>query len=391
VIAIAEALTNIAGANLAKGLKSVSLSANWMWPCKNQGEDAALYRAVEACSDFACALGINIPTGKDSLSMTQKYGDEKVFAPGTVIISAAGEVTDVCKTVSPVLHRKERTTLYYIDFSSDSLRLGGSALAQSMGRVGSDAPTVTDAEKFATAFNTVQSLVKNRRILAAHDVSAGGLVTTLLEMTFANTGGGIDFHTKGFEMYGENDLIKILFAENPAMVIQVDDRKKETVEAVLDKSGVKYFPIGMPSKERTLMISHAGQDHLLGIDYLRDVWFGTSYELDRLQSGDKCAALRFENYKRQPIRYIFPSSHTATLEARGLESYRTGRSGIRAAIIREKGVNGDREMAYTLYLAGFDVKDVHMTDLMSGRETLEDVNMIVFCGGFSNRDVLGSA
>ncbi len=391
VVAIAESLTNIVGANLAKGLKSVSLSANWMWPCKNAGEDAALYKAVEACSEFACALGINIPTGKDSLSMTQKYGEDKVYAPGTVIISAAGEVTDVKKTVSPVLHQKERSTLYYIDFSSDELRLGGSALAQSMGRIGSDVPTVKDAAKFITAFETVQKLVKNRRVLAMHDVSAGGLVTTLLEMTFGNVRGGIDFHTKGFAMYGEHDIVKILFAENPAVVIQVDDRKKDTVESILDQSGVKYFPIGMPSKERTLMISHEGTDNLLGIDHLRDIWFSTSYELDCLQSGKECAALRFQNYKRQPLRYNFPASHVSTLAERGLEEYRTTRSGVRAAIIREKGVNGDREMAYALHLAGFDVKDVHMTDLMTGRETLEDVNMIVFCGGFSNSDVLGSA
>lgn len=117
VIAIAESLTNIAGANLAEGLKSISLSANWMWPCKNEGEDAALYRAVEACSDFACELGINIPTGKDSLSMTQKYGNDKVYAPGTVIISAAGEVKNVRKTVSPVV-RNTTSSLYYIDFSA---------------------------------------------------------------------------------------------------------------------------------------------------------------------------------------------------------------------------------------------------------------------------------
>ena len=391
VLSVAEALTNIAGANLAEGLKSISLSANWMWPCNNPGEDAALYRAVEACSEFACGLGINIPTGKDSLSMTQKYGDKKVYSPGTVIISAAGHVSDIRKTVSPVVHNKYRSTLYYIDFSSDSLKLGGSALAQSMGKIGNDAPTVVDTQKFAVTFNAIQSLVKNRRILAAHDVSAGGLITTLLEMTFANTKGGLDIHTKGFAMYGEHDLVKILFAENPAMVIQVDDTKKAIVESTLDDAGIKYFPIGMPSKERTIMIEHEGTDHLIGIDFLRDVWFHTSYELDRLQSGDKCASLRFENYKRQPIRYIFPSSHNATLAGRGLSESRKSRSGIRAAIIREKGVNGDREMAYTLHLAGFDVKDVHMTDLMSGRETLEDINMIVFCGGFSNSDVLGSA
>ncbi len=389
VMAIAEALTNIAGARLAKGLKSVSLSANWMWPCKNEGEDAALYRAVEACSDFACRLGINIPTGKDSLSMTQKYGDQKVFAPGTVIISAAGEVTDVRQTVSPVLSPKV-STLYYIDFSSDSLKLGGSALYQSLNRVGSDAPTVTDTDRFKAAFEVVQKLVRNRKLLAAHDVSAGGLITTLLEMTFGNTKGGVFFHTTGFEMLGEKDLVKILFAENPAMVIQVDDAKKESVEKILDEAGVRYFPIGYPTETRTVTVEHAEKTYLFNIDTLRDCWFETSYLLDRLQSGEECARLRFENYKHQPIRYRIPSSWKGSLESRGLTRTHEP-SGIRAAIIREKGVNSDREMAYSLYLAGFDVKDVHMTDLMSGRETLDDINLIVFCGGFSNSDVLGSA
>jgi phosphoribosylformylglycinamidine synthase len=389
VIAIAEALTNIAGANLAKGLKSVSLSANWMWPCKNEGEDAALYRAVEACSDFACSLGINIPTGKDSLSMTQKYGENKVYAPGTVIISAAGEVADVKKTVSPVLS-KRASTLYYVDFSGDALKLGGSALYQSLNHIGSDAPTIVDAKQFAATFGAIQRLVKQRKLLAAHDISAGGLITTLLEMTFANTEGGINLDTTAFQQAGETDLVKILFAENPAIVLQVDDKKRESVEQILSQAGAKYFAIGSTSDERTIIVDHGEQEILLGIDYLRDVWFETSYLLDRLQSGAECAAKRFENYKKQPLRYRIPSSFKGSLESRGLKRSHD-KTGIRAAIIREKGVNGDREMAYSLYLAGFDVKDVHMTDLMSGRENLDDVNMIVFCGGFSNSDVLGSA
>ncbi len=390
VMAVAESLTNIVMAPLSSGLKSVSLSANWMWPCKNSGEDAALYRAVEACSDFACALGINIPTGKDSLSMTQKYGDDKVFAPGTVIISAAGEVSDVKKTVSPVLQNK-KSTLYYIDFSNDALRLGGSALAQSMNKIGADSPTVTSAKYFAKAFNAVQKLVNDKALLAAHDVSAGGLVTTLLEMTFANVNGGIAFTTDGFTETGETDLIKILFAENPALVIQVADSKCEKVVKTLSEAGVRFYSIGEPSSERTLTISHDGNEQMLFIDHLRDVWFRSSYLMDSVQSGEKCALARFENYKKQPIRYRFPSGFDGKLSTFGLKLRREGKSGVRAAIIREKGVNGDREMAYSLYLAGFDVKDVHMTDLMSGRETLDDVNMIVFCGGFSNSDVLGSA
>lgn len=391
VLSIAEALTNIAGAPLKNGLKSVSLSANWMWPCKNEGEDAALYRAVQACSDFAVALGINIPTGKDSLSMTQKYGADKVFAPGTVIISAAGETADVRRTVTPVLQKKKNSSIYYIDFSSDSLRLGGSALAQALNKVGSDVPTVKDAAYFVAAFAAVQSLVKNNRVLAMHDVSAGGLVTTLLEMNFANTDGGLNISTEGFAGAGEKDLVKILFAENPAVVLQVDDAKSQVVEKTLSDAGVRFFRIGRPCDERVLLIEHEGAEHLLEIDHLRDVWFEPSYLLDRLQSGTDCAALRFENYKKQPIRYAIPASFDGSLASRGLGYRHKEKAPVRAAIIREKGVNGDREMAYSLYLAGFEVKDVHMTDLMSGRETLDDVNMIVFCGGFSNSDVLGSA
>ncbi len=387
VIAIAESLTNIAGANLADGLKSVSLSANWMWPCKNAGEDAALYRAVEACSDFACKLGINIPTGKDSLSMTQKYGDDKVFAPGTVIISAAGEVTDVRKTVSPVL-RNTSSSIYYIDFSNTALELGGSALAQTLNKLGSEAPSIESAEYFAKAFSAVQKQVKNRRLLAYHDISAGGLITALLEMTFANTTGGVEVNLDAFN---NSDIVKILFAENPAAIAQVAASKCATFESELSKAGVRFFKIGQPAAERTVMVSHNGSEHMFGIDYLRDVWFNTSYQLDKLQSGVTCATERFENYKKQPIRYRFPNNWNGTLEANGITHDRKGRSGVRAAIIREKGVNGDREMAYSMYLAGFDVKDVHMTDLMTGRETLEDVNLIVFCGGFSNSDVLGSA
>ena len=387
VLSIAEALTNIVGANLNGGLKAVSLSANWMWPCRNAGEDARLYKAVQACSDFACALGINIPTGKDSLSMTQKYGDNKVLAPGTVIISAGGEVTDVRKTVSPVMQNR-KSTLYYIDFSGSDLELGGSAFAQSLGSLGSKAPSVKSADYFATAFNAVQQLVDQQLLLAAHDVSAGGLLTTLLEMTFANVNGGLEINLDGFN---NSDIIKVLFAENPALVIQVAADKCGKVEKLLEASGVKAVALGQPSQERTITLSNDGVEHMLFIDYLRDVWFKSSYLLDCKQSGEKCAKERFENYKKQPLRYHLPEGFTGKAADLGITGSSHKPSGIKAAIIRDKGVNGDREMAYSLYYAGFDVKDVHMTDLMSGRETLEDVNMIVFCGGFSNSDVLGSA
>ena len=386
IAAIAEALTNIVGAPLSQGLKSISLSANWMWPCRNEGEDAALYNAVEACSRFAIELGINIPTGKDSLSMTQKYGKKKILSPGTVIISAAGEVSDVRKTVSPVIVNKKRTHLYYIDFSGSPLALGGSALAQTLNRIGDDVPKIVSAEYFAKAFNTVQRLVDESLLIAAHDVSAGGLITTLLEMTFANTRGGLQIDLNEF---GEADTVKLLFAENNALVVQTD--KPKAVEHILQENGIGFKRIGTPTDERVIMVSNRGKDYLFGIDYLRDLWFKSSYLLDRKQSGNKCAKLRYLNYKKQPIRYRLPKGFAGTFESLGIDPHRRTPTGIKAAIIREKGVNGDREMAYSLYLAGFDVKDVHMTDLTSGRETLEDVNMIVFCGGFSNSDVLGSA
>lgn len=387
VLSIAEALTNIVGANLKDGLKSVSLSANWMWPCRNQGEDARLYQAVKACSDFACGLGINIPTGKDSLSMTQKYGKKKVIAPGTVIISAAGQVSDVKKTVSPVV-QQQKSHLYYIDFSGSPLQLGGSALYQSLGKLGDMAPQVADTKIFSNAFNTVQQLVAAELLLAAHDVSAGGLLTTLLEMTFANVKGGLRVNLDGFD---EQDIIKILFAENPALVIQVANSKCGKVERIMADAGVKFIALAEPDEERTILIERDGKVHLLGIDYLRDLWYKSSYLLDCKQSGNKHAKARYENYKKQPLRLRLPSGFSGRAVDLGITGNRHKPSGVKAAIIREKGVNGDREMAYSLYHAGFDVKDVHMTDLMSGRETLDDVQMIVFCGGFSNSDVLGSA
>lgn len=386
VLAIAEALTNIVWAPLADGLESVSLSANWMWPCKNEGEDARLYKAVEACSDFACSLGINIPTGKDSLSMTQKYGQEKVFSPGTVIISAGAEVSDVRRVVSPVIQNVADSAIYYIDFSFDALKLGGSAFAQSLGSVGAECPTVQDTEYFANAFGAVQKLISRDLILAGHDISAGGIITTLLEMCFANVEGGMEV---SFDALPEKDLVKILFAENPGVVVQT--AQPEEFEKVMKAAGVGFLRIGKPCDERHIMVEKNGANYQFFIDHLRDVWYASSYLLDRKQSGEECARARFLNYKEQPIELQLPADFTGKLEQYDISADRRQRSGVRAAIIREKGVNGDREMAYSLYLAGFDVKDVHMTDLINGRETLDDVNMIVYCGGFSNSDVLGSA
>ncbi len=397
VLAVAESLTNLVWAPLAEGLDSVSLSANWMWPCRAQkGEDARLYAGVKALSDFCIALKVNVPTGKDSLSMTQKYPDgTKVVSPGTVIVSAGGEVSDVRRVVGPVINAGcMASTLYHIDFSYDSQRLGGSAFAQSLGYLGSAAPTVANPEYFRDAFNAVQQLVKEGLVLAGHDISAGGLITCLLEMCFANTEGGLDINLDGF---GTSDLIHALFAENPGVVVQVADEHKEAFEDIMGEAGVAYMAIGRPSEERQIMVEKDGKTYQFLIDYLRDVWYATSCELDEKQSMNGRARLRFENYKQQPLTLDIKHNSldgkpfAGTFAQLGIDPDRRTPSGVKAAIIREKGTNGEREMAYALYLAGFDVKDVMMTDLITGRETLDDINMIVFCGGFSNSDVLGSA
>jgi phosphoribosylformylglycinamidine synthase len=385
ILSIAEALTNIIWAPLTDKIRSVSLSANWMWPAKNPGENARIYHAVEAASDFACALGINIPTGKDSMSMTQKYKDDVVYAPGTVIISASGEVSDVRKTVEPVLVNDESKEILFIDFSFSGRALGGSAFAQSVNKIGKKAPNVTNPEKFVSAFNTVQRLIEEELILAGHDIGSGGLITSLLELCFSSNKGGMKVNLDGFE---EADTAKILFSENPGIVIQCADNEK--VKEQLIENEVGFILLGNSVPYRKVRISHSGNETDFDIDSLRDLWFKTSYLLDRKQSGKQLALERFKNYKKFELDYDFRAFSGVAADF-GINMNRREKSGIKAAIIREKGVNGDREMAYAMHLAGMDVKDVHMTDLIAGRETLEDISMIVFVGGFSNSDVLGSA
>jgi phosphoribosylformylglycinamidine synthase len=359
---------------LAANLKSVSLSANWMWACKNEGEDARLYEAVQACSDFAIELGINIPTGKDSLSMKQKYPNEEVIAPGTVIISAAGNCSNITKVVEPVLQRNGGS-IYYINLSQDDFKLGGSSFAQILNKIGNETPTIKDADFFKKAFNTIQELIKDRQILAGHDIGSGGLITTLLEMCFAdnNLGAKIDFSA-----LEEKDLVKILFSENIGLVLQAKD------DTVFEKAfnGIEYYKIGTVTNSDTLQIATLQ----LPISNLRDSWFETSYLLDQKQSKNNKAKERFDNYKNQALQYTFPTHFTGLKPVISSAVERP-----KAAIIREKGSNSEREMANAMYLAGFDVKDVHMTDLISGRETLEDIQFIGAVGGFSNSDVLGSA
>ena len=385
ILSIAESLTNIIWAPLTHRIKGISLSANWMWPAKNQGENFRLYTAVEAASTFACALGVNIPTGKDSLSMTQKYKNDVVYAPGTVIISASGEVSDIRKVVEPVMVVDSSKPIYYIDFSKAPKSLGGSSLAQTLSQLGENTPSVLDSDYFINAFNIIQELIENQEILSGHDISSGGILTTLLEMCFAQNNGGIEVNLTGIN---EADSVKALFSENPGIVIQ--PKNGELFEALLLKNNIISIKIGIPTDLREIRVINGTDEFQFDIDYLRDKWFRPSYLLDRRQSGEKLALDRFNNYRNNALKFNL-GSFTGKFSDLAIDPNRRQPSGIKAAIIREKGSNGDREMAWSMYLAGFDVKDVHMTDLISGRETLEELNLIVFVGGFSNSDVLGSA
>ena len=381
-LAIAEALTNLVWAPLSHGLKGVSLSANWMWPAKNEGENARLYQAVEAVSDFACRLGINIPTGKDSLSMAQKYPDgSTVLSPGTVIISAVAEVTDIRETVSPALKNNPGSKIIYIDFSKDELKLGGSSFGQVVNGLGEMVPTIRDDNYFIKAFGIVQQLIRQDLVLAGHDISSGGLITSLLEMCFPTPDVGLNLELNALT----SDLIKVLFSENPGVVVQVENL--QPVSSLLKESGVQFEVIGAVSDTRKLVTGN----WQLEIDSLRAKWFSTSYQFDKIQRPKGHADKRKENIFKQKLEYKFQPKFDGKLTTYALDPKRKSKSGIKAAIIREKGVNSDREMAYALYLAGFDVKDVHMTDLVAGREDLSEVNLIVFVGGFSNSDVLGAA
>jgi len=376
--AIAEALSNIVWAPLKDGLQSVSLSANWMWACKNEGEDARLYEAVKGCSDFAIELGINIPTGKDSLSMKQKYPNDEVIAPGTVIISAAGNCSNITKVVEPVLQRNGGN-IYYINLSQDSFKLGGSSFAQVLNKIGNDVPTIQNSEFFKKAFNVLQDLIKDRKIKAGHDIGSGGLITTLLEMCFADDelGALIDLTS-----LGEQDTVKALFNENIGVVFQANAE----VEATFAQHNIEIFKIGSAIDGDAFTVINGEDSLTFSVATLRDTWYKTSFLLDSKQSKNGMAQARFENYKNQKLQFSFPSHFDGKLPVIDASKPRP-----KAAIIREKGSNSEREMANAMYLVGFDVKDVHMTDLISGRETLEGIQFIGAVGGFSNSDVLGSA
>ena len=230
-----------------------------------------------------------------------------------------------------------------------------------------------------SVFNTIQNLIKEDKISAGHDVASGGLITSLLEMCFAdnNLGANIDLTS-----LSESDSVKLLFSENTGIIFQADASIEKTL---LDES-IEFFTIGKVIDKGAVTIKNYEDNFTFDVSKVRDTWFKTSYLLDQKQTSNGLAEHRFNNFKKQPLKYEFPKNFTGKLPVINKDKLRP-----KAAIIREKGSNSEREMANAMYLAGFDVKDVHMTDLISGRETLEDIQFIGAVGGFSNSDVLGSA
>ncbi|MDR0398026.1 MAG: phosphoribosylformylglycinamidine synthase [Candidatus Nomurabacteria bacterium] len=382
-LALAEALTNIifSGGQLS----NVSLSANWMWPCRNPGEDARLYAAVEALSEAVKLLGISVITGKDSLSMTQKYPDgDKVIAPGTVIISAFANIEDVRRAVTPELKLNEpNSKLILIDMSDGELQLGGSSFALSLNQLGDAAPQIS-LDSFKRCYAAVNQLIRDGLILAGHDVSDGGLITTLLEMCFA-AGNKVSIKADDDTDRWNTNVIHRVFAQNPGLVLQV---KPEAMEYLQSKN-VSFMVLGsiLPDEYGTIDLF----DTRFNVEHFYALWSETSLRLECHQTNADSISLMRKNLGRQPLGFSIPKGFTGSYDDLDIRPLRDVRSGIVAAVIRDEGTNGELEMQNALRLAGFDVIDVTMTDLISGRETLDGVRVIVFAGGFSNSDVLGSA
>jgi phosphoribosylformylglycinamidine synthase len=303
-----------------------------------------------------------------------------VIAPGTVIISAAGNCTNIRNVVEPVL-QKNAGSVYYINLSKDTFKLGGSSFAQINNKIGTDVPNVQEADYFANAFNAIQEIINANQVAAGHDVGSGGLITTLLEMCFADVNLAATYDLSGLN---EADTVKAFFNENIAVVLQAND--DATFEQALTEAGVETVKIGTVLESNEVTIKNQSDTFTFNVVETRDIWYKTSFLLDQKQSKNGMAQERFTNYKVQPLQYSFPAHFDGKKP-----TIDTAKPRPKAAIIREKGSNSEREMANAMYLAGFDVKDVHMTDLIAGRETLEAIQFIGAVGGFSNSDVLGSA
>ncbi|HMO18792.1 MAG TPA: phosphoribosylformylglycinamidine synthase [Oligoflexia bacterium] len=398
-LSVCEALTNILAAPLARGLSGVTLSANWMWPCNQEGENARLYEAVKSLSEFCQELGIAVPTGKDSLSMTMRYDEvggsggsrlsSKVKAPGTVVVTAVSEVSDVWKSVSADLKSVHDTVLVHVDFcnGSDDVQreypLAGSAFAQTRAELGTDVLSNVSAKNFIQAFEYVGMLVKEEKVLALHDISSGGIVVSALEMCFAG-GTGLTLNLRSLPR------AEACFSEIPGVLIQV---KKEQCDEILRKAKKENV-------SATILADLGGVDIQLyvadkfvraSLDELRAVWSRPSFLLDQRQTPPDLARERLSLLGKKPLEYVFPEDFSSSICREHVNHFLSkSERKVTAAILRDKGTNGERELAYALHAAGFQVLDITMHDILSGKSSLSEVSFLAYPGGFSNSDVLGA-
>ncbi|MFA5354822.1 MAG: phosphoribosylformylglycinamidine synthase, partial [Thermodesulfovibrionales bacterium] len=403
-MSVGEALTNMVWARITD-LQDIRCSANWMWAPKLPGEGARLYDAAVAMKDMMIDLGIAVDGGKDSLSMAAKVlnssgGSEMVKSPGTLVISAYATCPDVTKVVTPDIKKPGKSSILFIDLGKGRDRLGGSALAQCYGQVGDETPDMEDTDLLKKTFHAVQTLIDKGLILSGHDRSDGGLITTILEMAFAgNCGVEISIRRQKTEVRSQNEgILSKLFSEELGLAIEYMPENEQEIFSILDNLSVPHEVIGKTLKEKRIRIGLAssgprtldpGPSVVLdeAMTDLRAIWEETSYRLELLQANPECV----EQERESSIDRPGPSYQVSFAPEQTPDSILSSGRKPAVAVIREEGSNGDREMTSAFHLAGFEVWDVTMTDLLEGRTDLSGFRGIVFVGGFSYADVMDSA
>ncbi|XP_064407824.1 phosphoribosylformylglycinamidine synthase isoform X2 [Latimeria chalumnae] len=386
-MAVGEALTNLVFARVTD-LKDVKCSGNWMWAAKLPGEGAGLYDACAAMCTAMAELGIAVDGGKDSLSMAARVEGETVKAPGALVISAYAFCPDITATVTPDLKNPDGNgVLLFVPVSPGRYRLGGSALAQCYSQLGDRSPDLESPAALASCFRVTQKLLEDSMLSSGHDVSDGGLITCLLEMAFAGNC-GIEVDLPG----GQASVLEVLFAEELGLVLEVPEAAAGMVRDAYRSGGVECLRIGRTvgeGPESTVTVRVKGQEVLCDkMTSLRGLWESTSFQLERLQANPACVSQEEAGLAARlgpQFKLTFDPCQAPTVLPE------IGRPKPRVAVIREEGSNGDREMVMSFTMAGFEVWDVTMWDICSGAATLESFRGVVFVGGFSYADVLGSA
>jgi phosphoribosylformylglycinamidine synthase len=380
-MAVGEALTNLVWAKI-DGLNGVKCSANWMWAPKLPGEGAALYDAACAMRDAMIALGIAVDGGKDSLSMATRVGEETVKSPRELVISVYAAMEDITRIVTPDIKGPGETELIFIDLAEGHNRLGGSALGQTLKQIGSEAPDMDNPLLVKKGFHSIQQCIDKGLILAGHDRSDGGLITTLLEMAFSGNC-GLDL-----ELQGTGTPIEHLFSEELGLVVECAPGKSDEVRELLCDQDIPCAVLGRPIPEKRILIRFNKKPVLeASMQELRQVWEETSFQLERLQMNPDCAVEERENIYDRPGPRYFMSFNPAETPPEIL----AGTDKPRVAILRDEGSNSDREMTSAFYAAGFEPWDITMTDLLAGRITLAGFRGLAAVGGFSYADVPESA